>query len=68
MVPQYAPQRVEHVIRRLLLGGQQLAPPLPEGWDSEADEVWYGYNSTQGGTFSAWARLAMAEQYVGQVR
>jgi len=56
MVPQYAPERVAHVIDTLLLGNKALVPALPEGWDTSSDDEFYGPNS---GSFTAWVQDAM---------
>ena len=65
MVPAYAPQRAMHVIFASLLGNRPLAPSLPSGWDTEADESFYGYATKAGGSFSKWVVGAMSPEFVG---
>lgn len=64
MVPQYAPQRSLHVIRRLMLGGHALAPPLPSDWSKVSDEVFYSRGSSKPGLFAQWVADASSANYV----
>jgi hypothetical protein len=61
MVPAYAPQRALHVLHRLLLGGEQLAPPLPADWASSSDAQFYarGGAGARPGLFTQWVVEAM---------
>lgn len=56
MVPAYAPQRALHVLHRLLLGGEQLAPPLPDDWANASDAAFYARGGGGGrpGLFAQW--------------
>ena len=62
MVPAYAPQRALHVLHRLLLGGEQLAPPLPAEWANASDADFYARGGAGGqpGLFARWVVEAMA--------
>jgi len=60
MVPQYAPQKVEHVIDELLHKNTPLAPVLQKDWDTSSDEKFYGWNTTDGGDFTRWVGSAMS--------
>jgi hypothetical protein len=41
MVPQYAPQKAHHVVKRMLVNHLPIAPKLPAGWDTETDAAFY---------------------------
>jgi hypothetical protein len=62
MVPAYAPQKALHVLHRLLIEGELLAPPLPTGWESSSG--FYARNGTAPGIFAEWVTAAMAKPFV----
>eukprot|EP00756_Hemistasia_phaeocysticola_P051255 Hpha_TRINITY_DN26427_c0_g1::TRINITY_DN26427_c0_g1_i1::g.34000::m.34000/K13289/CTSA, CPY; cathepsin A (carboxypeptidase C) len=62
MVPKYVPQKAYHVFTKLLLGGNDLSPGLPDGWDTEKDGAFYGGDKQ--GTFADWVARASSAEYL----
>lgn len=59
MVPAFAPQRALHMLEHTLIGGAQLAPPLPSGWDVAPDEQFYARGGGGPGIFAKWIQRAI---------
>lgn len=62
MVPAYAPSKSLHVLSRLAIGGQSLAPPLPAGWDDS--DSFYSRDGSSPGLFADWVGAAMAPPFL----
>ena len=62
MPAQYAPQKALHILERLLVGGEPLAPPLPAHWENATD--FYGRGGDAPGIFADWVNAAMAAPYI----
>lgn len=63
MTPAYGPQKSLHTVRALV-GGRQLAPPLPIDWAKSTDDSFYGKGDVSEGLFAIWVKTAMNTTYV----